>query len=104
MTRFLFYANFGLTIIFVGLSQLPDPGFLGLAEEPDRILYYAVTGGLAALFGVVAVASGSVLLFAKPAEDGPRRRRAIYLALSILMLAVMAALVMQVFSSPTAIS
>ena len=104
MTRFLFYLSVGLTAVFVGLSQLPDPGFLGLTEEPERILYYALTAGLAGLFGIVAAASGIVLLASKPADTRPRQRRVVYLAISIVALAVIVALVMRVYSSLTAVT
>lgn len=62
MARRVFTVSLVGLVIFLALSQLPDPSWLGIREEPDVILLYGGSGLLAGLCALVALASGAALL------------------------------------------
>ena len=51
MARVIFLGSVILCMIFLGLSQVSDPGVFGIHEEPERILFYGGSGLLAGLSG-----------------------------------------------------
>lgn len=61
MSRNIFLVSATLSLLFTGLSQIPDAGILGIDEEPERILFYGGSGLLAGLFGLVSLGSGTYL-------------------------------------------
>ncbi len=58
MARVIFLGSVILCMIFLGLSQMSDPGVFGIHEEPERIMFYGGSGLLVGLFGLLALGSG----------------------------------------------
>ena len=89
MVRKLFLGSAVLFMLFVGLSQIPDPKILGIHEEPERIMFYGGSGLLAGLFGLIALGSGvyrGVTRF-EGVSRGQRR-----LLLAVMLMALITAL------------
>ena len=84
MSRNIFLVSAALSLLFIGLSQIPDPGFLGIEEEPERIMFYGGSGLLAGLFGLVSLGSGTYLCITRFASV-PRTQRHLILATMVLI-------------------
>ena len=61
MARIISAGSLILFMISLGLSQVSDPGIFGISEEPERIMFYGISGLLTGLSGLVAVGSGIYL-------------------------------------------
>ena len=85
MPRNLFLVTAALSLLFIGLSQIPDPGILGMDEEPERIMFYGGSGLLSGLFGLVALGSGTYLCIIRFAGV-PRVQRYLILAIMVTVL------------------
>lgn len=88
MSRNLFLGSGALCLLFLGLSQLPDPAILGIDGEPERIMFYGGTGLLAGIFGVVALGSGLYLAAARLEGASERRRRFLLILMWVVLGAV----------------
>ncbi len=58
MSRNVFPESVVLCLLFISLSQISDPGILGIHGEPERILFYGASGLLVGRFGLIALGSG----------------------------------------------
>lgn len=85
MSRNIFLVSATLSLLFIGLSQIPDAGILGIDEEPERILFYGGSGLLAGLFGLVSLGSGTYLCMIRFAGI-PSVQRHLILAIMVLVL------------------
>ena len=90
MIRNVFFGSVALCLLFIGLSQISDPGILGIHGEPERILYYGGSGLLVGLFGIIASGSGIYLGTTRFEDVSEGCRRVI---LTIMLLVLIAALV-----------
>jgi hypothetical protein len=85
MSRNIFFVSAALSLLFISLSQIPDPGILGIDEEPERIMFYGGSGLVAGLFGLVALGSGTYLCMTRFAGI-PRAQRHLILAIMVMVL------------------
>lgn len=98
MARRILLASAVLCLVFLGLSQLPDTGFLGIHEEPGRIAFYGATGLLSGLAGLVAVGSGIYLVAARAPGFAPRRKRLVIAVMGVIVVAIAATVVMRLLA------
>jgi len=89
MTRHAFLASVVLCLVFTGLSQVSDPALLGIHEEPARILYYAGSGLLAGVFGIIALAGGIYLGLTRYARISSGQRWIVSVVILLLFMAVL---------------
>lgn len=61
MARRILLWSAAFCLVFIGLSQVPDPKVFGIHEEPARILFYGGSGLLAGFSGFVAAGTGLYL-------------------------------------------
>jgi hypothetical protein len=97
MARSIFIGSLILGLVCAGLSQVPDPGILGIHEEPGRIMFYGGSGLLAGLSGLVAVVSGIYLAATRYAGLSDRQWRYLLTGISIVLIALMVAIVIRFF-------
>lgn len=95
MVRPIFFGSIVLCVLFVGLSQMPDPGFFEIHDEPGRLLYYGGTGFLAGLFGLVAAITGIYIVVSDSGDVTQKLRRVVLVALSVVVVAVIVAFVIR---------
>ena len=88
MARTIFVGSVLFCALFLGLSQIPDPDFFGVRDEPSRLLFYGGTGVLAGLFGLITTISGTYLVLSKSANISQSQRRLILFVLSMVVIAV----------------
>lgn len=91
MARVIFLGSVILCIIFLGLSQVADPGVFGIHEEPERIMFYGGSGLLVGLSGLVALGSGIYWGATRFAGLAAGPRRYLLIAMVIILTAVLAA-------------
>lgn len=65
MTKKILIGSLVLCGLATALSQIPDPGILGIRQEPSIILFYGGMGFLAGFSGLLAAGSGLYLLIAR---------------------------------------
>jgi hypothetical protein len=95
MVRPIFFGSIVLCVLFVGLSQMPDPSFFGIRDEPGRLLYYAGTGFLAGLFGLVTAIIGIYNIVSNSGDVTQNQRRVVLVALSVVVVAAIVAFVIR---------
>jgi hypothetical protein len=95
MVRPIFFGSIVLCVLFVGLSQMPDPSFFGIRDEPERLLYYGGTGFLAGLFGLVAAIIGIYIIVSNSGDVTRNQRRVVLVALSVVVVAAIVAFVIR---------
>jgi hypothetical protein len=76
-------------MISLGLSQISDPGVFGIHEEPERIMFYGVSGLLAGLFGIIALGGGIYLGATRFAGVSEGQRRFILAIMLIVVITVL---------------
>ena len=90
MARKLFSGSVVVCLLFIGLSQVSDPGVFGIHEEPERLMFYGGSGLLAGFFGLIASGSGIYLGATRFAgvSEGQRRLllRIMWIALAALLI------------------
>ena len=91
----LFFASVVLGLLFTGLSQIPDPGILGIHGEPERVLYYGGTGLLVGVFGIVALGSGIYLVITRFEGVSVVQRRAVLFTMLLVLVAALTILVIR---------
>ena len=89
----VFFGSAVLCLLFTGLSQISDPGVLGIRGEPARVLYYGGSGLLGGVFGLVALGSGIYLGITRFEGVSVVQRRVV---LSTMLLVLIAALIILV--------
>ncbi len=97
MPRKLFFVSAALSLFFIGLSQIPDPGILGIDEEPERIIFYGGSGLLAGLFGLVAIFSGIYLCMTRFAGVSKGQRHFMLAIMLMVLVAVAVSLVVRFY-------
>ncbi len=95
MVRPIFFGSIVLCVLFIGLSQMPDPSFFGIRDEPGRLLYYGGTGFLAGLFGLVAAIIGIYIIVSNSGDVTQNQRRVVLVALSVVVVAAIVAFVIR---------
>jgi len=98
MTRPIFYGSIVLCLLSIGLSQVPDPSFFGIHDEPGRLLFYGGAGLLAGLSGLVAAITGIYLIISNSTYATQNQRRLVLVVLSFAIVAAIVAFVVR--SSP----
>lgn len=91
MARMIFVGSALACLLFVGLSQVPDPGVLGIHDEPTVILFYGGSGLLAGLSGLIALGSGAYVGATRFTRLSESQRRLILATMWILLLIVLIA-------------
>ncbi len=94
MARNVFFGSVVLCLFFTGLSQISDPGILGIQGESERVLYYGGSGLLVGLFGIIALGSGIYLGITRFEVVSVVQRRVV---MSTMLLVLVAALTILVF-------
>ncbi len=92
MARKLFPGSVILCLLFIGLSQVSDPGVFGIHEEPERLMFYGGSGLLAGFFGLIASGSGIYLGATRFARLSKAPRRILLTMMWIVLIAVLIAL------------
>ncbi|MBT8358412.1 MAG: hypothetical protein HKO79_02245 [Desulfobacterales bacterium] len=95
MSRNIFFVSAALSLFFIGLSQIPDPGILGIDEEPERIMFYGGSGLFAGLLGLVALVSGTYLCMTRFRGVSRVQRRLILAIMVMVLLAVILTIVIR---------
>jgi hypothetical protein len=98
MARSIFIGSAVLCLLCIGLSQVPDPRFLGIDDEPERILFYGGSGLLAGLSGLVAFGSGVYLGATRVAGLSEDQRRLVLAIMWIVLISVLVAFVLRLLS------
>jgi hypothetical protein len=88
MARKLFVVSLTVCLVSIGLSQILDPGILGIREEPSIILFYGGFGLLAGLSGLLALGSGSYLAISRLVTLSAGQRRLLLLTFLIILGAI----------------
>ena len=97
MARVIFLGSVILCMIFLGLSQMSDPGVFGIHEEPERIMFYGGSGLLVGLFGLIALGSGIYLGATRFAGVSEGQRRFMLAIMLIVLIAVLTAFVIRFY-------
>ncbi len=84
-------------MIFLGLSQMSDPGVFGIHEEPERIMFYGGSGLLVGLFGLIALGSGIYLGATRFAGVSEGQRRFMLAIMLIVLIAVLTTFVIRFY-------
>ncbi len=98
MARVIFLGSVILCMIFLGLSQMSDPGVFGIHEEPERIMFYGGSGLLVGLFGLIALGSGIYLGATRFAGVSEGQRRFMLAIMLIVLIAVLTTFVIRFYS------
>jgi len=93
----LFFGSVILCLLFTGLSQIPDPGILGIHGEPERVLYYGGSGLLGGVFGIVALGSGIYLVITRFEGVSVVQRRAVSFTMLLVLVAALIILVIRFY-------
>ena len=86
-----------LCLLFIGLSQIPDPRVLGIHEEASRIMYYGGTGLFAGLFGLISLGSGVYLGATRFESISKGQRRFMQALMLIALIAILTILVIRFY-------
>ena len=97
MARVIFLGSVILCMIFLGLSQMSDPGVFGIHEEPERIIFYGGSGLLVGLFGLIALGSGIYLGATRFAGVSEGQRRFMLAIMLIVLIAVLTTFVIRFY-------
>ncbi len=97
MARVIFLGSVILCMIFLGLSQMSDPGVFGIHEEPERIMFYGGSGLLVGLFGLIALGSGIYLGATRFAGVSEGQRRFMLAIMLIVRIAVLTTFVIRFY-------
>ncbi len=97
MARVIFLGSVILCMIFLGLSQMSDPGVFGIHEEPGRIMFYGGSGLLVGLFGLIALGSGIYLGATRFAGVSEGQRRFMLAIMLIVLIAVLTTFVIRFY-------
>ncbi len=97
MARVIFLGSVILCTIFLGLSQMSDPGVFGIHEEPERIMFYGGSGLLVGLFGLIALGSGIYLGATRFAGVSEGQRRFLLAIMLIVLIAVLTTFVIRFY-------
>lgn len=97
MARVIFLGSVILCTIFLGLSQMSDPGVFGIHEEPERIMFYGGSGLLVGLFGLIALGSGIYLGATRFAGVSEGQRRFMLAIMLIVLIAVLTTFVIRFY-------
>ncbi|MEE9220758.1 MAG: hypothetical protein V3U34_04430 [candidate division NC10 bacterium] len=97
MARVIFLGSVILCMIFLGLSQMSDPGVFGIHEEPERIMFYGGSGLLVGLFGLIALGSGIYLGATRFAGVSEGQRRFMLAIMLIVLIAVLTTFVIRFY-------
>ena len=97
MARRIFFGSVLLCLLFIGLSQVSDPGVFGIHEEPERIMFYGGSGLLAGLSGLVAAVSGIYLGSTRFAGLSQGQQRVLFTMSLIVLIAVLIAVVLRTY-------
>ncbi len=97
MARVIFLGSVILCMIFLGLSQMSDPGVFGIHEEPERIMFYGGSGLLVGLFGLIASGSGIYLGATRFAGVSEGQRRFMLAIMLIVLIAVLTTFVIRFY-------
>jgi hypothetical protein len=84
-------------VLSAGMSQISDPGILGIHEEPSIILFYGGFGLAAGFSGLLALGSGIYLAATRLVTLSQRPRRILLTALLLLLCAIIVAAVIRFF-------
>lgn len=97
MARRMFFGSVVLCLLFIGVSQVSDPGVFGIHEEPERIMFYGGSGLLAGLSGLVAAISGIYLGSTRFAGLSQNQQRLLFTISLIVLIAVLIAVVLRTY-------